>query len=182
MHCGVAFATDDMRYQTDGRTVSSEDPDAYLTSPPPKVRSHKGKAVIAMVAIIAVAVLIGLALSASAPDARFNYTLVSETYEGDYYVCVYDLNIVNVKVNDLKCGNLIPVLYTGSTPHPVQPPAEHLYDDFPVGATWKWEGQFSLTMAEILEGVRFEWTNLIDTRTFDVQRDPSMNVEPYRGP
>ncbi|MBQ7979151.1 MAG: zinc-ribbon domain-containing protein [Candidatus Methanomethylophilaceae archaeon] len=34
-YCGASFATDDMKYQSNGRTVSTTDDTAYLSSAPP---------------------------------------------------------------------------------------------------------------------------------------------------
>ena len=80
MYCGASFATDDMKYQTDGRTVSATDDRAYLSAPPPKYKkSHKG-IVIAVVAIIAVAVVAVLLLTTATP-ADVTY----EEYDVDVY-------------------------------------------------------------------------------------------------
>ena len=84
MYCGASFATDDMKYQTDGRTVSATDDKAYLSAPPPKYRkSHKG-IVIAVVAIVAIAVVAVLLFgSMQSADVKYDDYDVETYYSED---------------------------------------------------------------------------------------------------
>ncbi|WII06896.1 zinc ribbon domain-containing protein [Methanomassiliicoccales archaeon LGM-RCC1] len=50
--CGATFASEDETYQNDGRTISSENRDAYLRSGPPKYRRNRDSILTAIIPII----------------------------------------------------------------------------------------------------------------------------------
>lgn len=57
MYCGASFATDDMKYQTDGRTVSATDDKAYLSAPPPKYKKSKVPIIVGVLVVAGVAMM-----------------------------------------------------------------------------------------------------------------------------
>ena len=51
-YCGAAFVSDDASYMRDGRTISTEDEDAYLRSGPPRYRRDRRIALSALMVIV----------------------------------------------------------------------------------------------------------------------------------
>ena len=176
--CGVQFATDDDHYQTDGRTVSSYDDTAYLSAPPPKVRKNRHiLGAIILVAVIVIGALVIFSIYANSHDAVYNYEQFSYEPQSDVTVkVVYVANIRNDKVDNAYCGNFVPVLYTGNTPHPASGDGIDYYKPFEKGNTWLWELTVTVTYKELSQGVHIEWVNKVDSRTFDIALDPSIKV------
>ena len=77
-YCGASFTSEDERYQSDGRTVSSKDETAYLSAPPPKYRrSHMIlPAVIIFAMVVAFIVIVASGFpGGDEPDARYNCSI-----------------------------------------------------------------------------------------------------------
>ena len=98
MYCGASFATEDMKYQTDGRTVSATDDKAYLSTPPPKYKKRRTGIVVAVVAIVAV-VLVAILLVGASNSADVLYddecTGIGKKAGTDQWVVGYDITVTN---------------------------------------------------------------------------------------
>lgn len=103
-YCGAAFATDDMHYQTDGRTVSAKDDKAYLSAPPPKYKKHDvGLILVLLIGALVIALILftpsGEQPSPYQPDPeqQFQYPAVVTVYPGIQKV--YDAHYKLIRVN-----------------------------------------------------------------------------------
>lgn len=82
-YCGASFTSEDEKYQSDGRTVSSKDETAYLSAPPPKYRrSHMIlPAVIIFAMVVAFFVIAASGFpGTSDPDVRYDYKMWTADY------------------------------------------------------------------------------------------------------
>lgn len=106
-YCGASFATEDMRYQTDGRTVSTANDSSYLTSAPPKYKKSKLKYVVfGVVAVIAVLIVILLIGSSAVADIEYDYKFVSEDRTDTTIELVVDIRMKNSNLNSLYVPNV----------------------------------------------------------------------------
>lgn len=125
--CGAKFAARDSHYMADGRTITREDENAYLSSPPPKVK--KSRAVYVAVAVIAVAaVLLILGASGASPtaktaDALYDYEFEDiRYYEG--YSAVFYFAIQNEGADPINLDKVtVMMTIDGKTRHPTNPPS-----------------------------------------------------------
>ncbi|WII07043.1 zinc ribbon domain-containing protein [Methanomassiliicoccales archaeon LGM-RCC1] len=122
-YCGAGFATDDMHYQNDGRTVSREDDTAYLSSPPPKYKKSRKGVALALVLLAVVVALMVMVPSGQTPtgydedtihrselplDGQYvltNYHLDKHTYSisgVEYLSYTLNMTIKNEKVQNLR--------------------------------------------------------------------------------
>jgi len=174
--CGVQFATDNDRYQTDGRTVSDEDTTAYLSAPPPKVKGSR-RGILYAFAIVVVGVLIILMMVGNAHEAVYNYEQTSvEVEEGGYIEVVYTINIRNNTLDNVWTDNFVPVIYIGNYPQEASYP-ETPNQKFSKGEVLIYRCTLYLSASEYSQGMSVKWSNLMDTRTFDIVRDPNMSIE-----
>ena len=75
-YCGASFASKDAEYHTDGRTVSTVNENAYLTSPPPKYKkSHRGAVCILIIAVVAIGAFILIPNLYPSAGLTFDYTV-----------------------------------------------------------------------------------------------------------
>lgn len=117
LKCGASFASDDMRYQTDGRTVSNKDDSAYLSAPPPNYKKGHGKVIaVAVIVLLAIAVaVILLGSSGSSSDVGYDY-MITEERDLDpeespqivyRHLIVMDVAIKNNKMDQLDLQEVI---------------------------------------------------------------------------
>jgi len=84
LKCGASFATEDERYQTDGRTISNVDDRAYLSAPPPKYKKSKVPLIIGffvVIGVVAVAVLVFGSMQS--PDVEYEDYDIEVYYSED---------------------------------------------------------------------------------------------------
>ncbi len=73
MQCGASFASDDAKYQTDGRTVSDKDDTAYLREGPPKyTKSHKGLILVIVLGVLIAGMMLVMA-DRNGPNTSLSY-------------------------------------------------------------------------------------------------------------
>jgi len=175
--CNAEFASDDDRYQTDGRTLASIDDKAYLSTPPPKVKKGHGRWIIALIIVVIVGAAAIVMIYNNMPDATFNYELADSQQISDTSVRVtYVINIRNDKVSGACCGNFVPVLFLGGSPHFPSGTEDDYPEPFDKGMLWMWQVKLTTTYKDLAQGVHIEWYNMADMREFHIERDPNMPV------
>lgn len=95
-NCGAAFASSEDRYQTDGRTVSSHDDSAYLTSSAPRYKKNRTGLVIGIAVVLIAAVAIYAMIGSSGildPDIAYDYKITDVDPYGETTV---DIRIDNL--------------------------------------------------------------------------------------
>ncbi|MBR4202884.1 MAG: zinc ribbon domain-containing protein [Candidatus Methanomethylophilaceae archaeon] len=100
-YCGAEFAPQDSSYKADGRTITTEDDSAYLTSAPPKYRKNYtavfGVVLAVGIALVAITMMIGNSgiLDPSEPDIEYDYTLADQSRSDGYAVYTYNFMMTN---------------------------------------------------------------------------------------
>lgn len=98
--CGATFVAEDETYLNDGRTISSEDRDAYLKSGPPKYRRNRSSMLLAVVPVI-VLILVAYAVIDSSgilePDIVYDYDIQEVETGPEWNTVVYLVYLLDNK-------------------------------------------------------------------------------------
>ena len=115
MHCGASFASEDSKYQTDGRTVSNKDDSEYLRKDPPKYKqSHKATVLVIVIALGIAAAIFLVATNNTGSgggdgpvaDVYYNYTQGVHKEQDDNIVVWFDITVSNERVRVLKYSDV----------------------------------------------------------------------------
>jgi len=117
MHCGASFASDDSKYQTDGRTVSNKDDTEYLRTAPPKYKKNHKLTVLAVVIALGVAGAIFLVASnntggggdspVAVADIYYNYSQGNYQDYDDQVIVWMEVTFSNERLSLLKYTDVL---------------------------------------------------------------------------
>ena len=109
IHCGASFASEDAKYQTDGRTVSNVDDKAYLTADPPEYKKNRNIVVFILVlCIVAVVAWFAFSSMEESNTLRWDYTEDSQTVSDGYVYITLTIYVDN-STNSNKDGSQLNV-------------------------------------------------------------------------
>lgn len=130
--CGAKFAAKDAHYMADGRTITREDENAYLSAPPPKYRRNRGK-VIAGIVIIAAVIVAVLVMAGSSTDVEYDYEVTGSgpVIGGTTDYVKVHVELANVSGSSVDMGRLDLLLEIGDSLYsPINPPSGMIYKGY----------------------------------------------------
>jgi len=119
--CGATFISEDETYLNDGRTISSEDHDAYLRSGPPKYRRNRNSILMAVIPII-ILILVGYAVidltGVLKPDIVYDYENDGMKAGPEWNTVVYQVILVDNKFSYIDWLGVSFEMYVGGESYP----------------------------------------------------------------